>query len=86
LGDRETVLLDERDPTTIHDNIYAELAYSRIEPVPFQQVVAEGVQDHWYTFSVILTWHEPYGLTGWENNGSPPHEITLIAAMVPAVL
>lgn len=78
LGDPEVFLLDERDPTTILDDIYCEVAYGQISPIDLDET-GEGV-DH-YLIYVIVSWWEPN-----EPENTIPNEVEFYAAMVPAAL
>lgn len=71
-------LLDARDPTTVLDDVYCEVAYGRIEAVDSEET-GVGV-DHFLIY-VIVTWWEPEDL-----DSAPPHKVEFHAAMVPAAL
>ncbi len=52
----EQRLLDERDPTTISDDIYCKVSHSHIKPV---DLPLTGLGVDFYKFDVIVTWLEP---------------------------
>ncbi len=72
------VILDSRDPSTVLDDVYCNVAYGAIREVDFEATGA-GV-DH-YLIYVIVTWWEPN-----DSPVAPPHEVAFHAAMVPAAL
>jgi len=72
-------MLDSRDPTTVLDDVYCEVAYGPIVPVDLEET-GVGV-DHFLIY-VIVTWWEP------NDNAqvAPPHKVEFHAAMIPAAL
>ncbi len=78
LGDPEIFLLDERDPTTVMDDIFCEVAYGPIDAIDLE-ATGEGI-DH-YLIHVIVSWWEPN-----EEEDALPNEVKFYAAMVPAAL
>ena len=80
----QSVLLDQRDPSILYDDVYCEVAYGPLSPKTFSVANAVNEQDAtaaFYEFEVYVYWYEPEDITRGE-----PHEIAFHAAMAPAAL
>jgi len=71
-------LLDSRDPTTVLDDVFCDVAYGKIEKVDLEET-GVGV-DHFLIY-VIVTWWEPN-----DSQVAPPHKVEFHAAMIPAAM